>query len=177
MASTITYFSNFVLVTLYCSFSKDLKDSFFFPNKETVRELGDYLRIGIPSATMLCLEWWSLEVLALMAGYIDVLTTASFVIVVNTFCVLGMFSFGAGIAASVCVGKAIGEGDAPKAMQYGKLIITMTFFMIIMISAFLYEARFIISSVFTNIQDIQDKVVEAYKIIAGTLIIHGLGLV
>lgn len=82
---------------------------------DTFRDLGDYLRIGIPSASMMCLEWWSLEVLALMAGYISVVATASFVIIVNSFCTLGMFAFGAGIAASVCIGKAAGEGDHHKA--------------------------------------------------------------
>lgn len=137
LATTITYFSNFLIVTIYCVWSKDLKESFFFPDRETFRNMGEYLRIGIPSASMLCLEWWSLEVLALIAGYINVITTASFVIIVNTFCAIGMFAFGAGIAASVCVGKAAGEGDHHKALQYSKLIVLMTFFMVIILGLIL----------------------------------------
>ncbi|CDW78835.1 transparent testa 12 protein [Stylonychia lemnae] len=177
LATTITYFSNFIIVTIYCANSPDLKDSFFFPDRETFKDLGDYLRIGIPSASMLCLEWWSLEVLALVAGYINVITTASFVIIVNTFCAMGMFAFGAGIAASVCVGKAVGEGDHHKAMQYSKLIVMMTFVMVIILSIFLLQARTIIAMVFTTDEQMIDLISNAYQILAGTLILHGLGLV
>lgn len=138
LAMTITYFTNFVAVTIYCVSCRDLRTSFFFPNADTFRSLGAYLRIGIPSASMMCLEWWSLEVLALMAGYISVVATASFVIVVQCFCAVGMFAFGAGIAAAVCVGKAAGEGDYIKAKQYAKLIVLMTFVMVIIIALFVY---------------------------------------
>lgn len=138
LAMTITYFTNFVAATIYCVSDRDLRKSFFFPDMETFRGLGEYLRIGIPSASMMCLEWWSLEVLALMAGYISVVATASFVIVVQCFCAVGMFAFGAGIAAAVCVGKAAGEGDHHKAKQYAKLIVLMTFVMIIFIALFVY---------------------------------------
>lgn len=135
------------------------------------------MKVAIPSASMLCLEWWSLEVLALMAGYINVVTTASFVIIINTFCVLGMFSFGSGIAASVCVGKAIGEGNADKAIKYAKLITLMSFIMMTIISLILYSTREYVIILFTNSDVLKDVLNIAYKLLSITLILHGLGLV
>lgn len=53
---------------------------------------------------MLCLEWWSFEILAIMAGYISLESTAAHVVVLNTHVVVIMIPLGAQIAASVLVG-------------------------------------------------------------------------
>ncbi len=72
---------------------------------------------------MLCLEWWSFEVLALMAGYISVEATAAHIIVLNTHVVIIMIPLGAQVATIVCIGKAMGEGDAYKAKRFFSLTI------------------------------------------------------
>lgn len=95
LATLITYFLNFALITAYSKYDRDVRKSFFFFTKESFEELGDYLRIGVPSCCMLCLEWWSFEVLALMAGYISVDATGAHVIVLNTHVVLIMVPLGA----------------------------------------------------------------------------------
>jgi Na+-driven multidrug efflux pump len=88
-----------------------------------------------------------------------------------------MFAFGAGIAASVCVGKAAGEGDHHKAKQYAKLIVLMTFVMIMILAVFVLQARNLIALIFTREKNIVANVTEAFKILGATLIFHGLGLV
>ena len=95
IATLITYFLNFAAITIYCAYDKEVSKSFFFFNKESFRELGQYLKIGIPSTTMLCMEWWSFEVLAIMAGYISVDATGAHVVVLNTHVVLIMVPLGA----------------------------------------------------------------------------------
>jgi len=64
---------------------------------------------------MLCLEWWSFEVLAIMAGYISVDATGAHVIILNTHVVVIMVPLGAQVATIVCVGTSMGEGLARKA--------------------------------------------------------------
>ena len=72
-ATILTYFLNFLAITVFCRyFDKDVRKSFFWFTKESFTGLKDYLNVGIPSTTMLCLEWWSFEVLAFMAGYVSV---------------------------------------------------------------------------------------------------------
>lgn len=95
LATLITFFLNFAIITLYCRNDKEIKKSFFFFTKESFEDLGEYLKIGIPSCCMLCLEWWSFEVLALMAGYISVEATGAHVIVLNTHVVVIMVPLGA----------------------------------------------------------------------------------
>lgn len=72
LATIITYFLNLAAITVYCLIDKEVRQSFFWFTKESFTGLREYLKVGIPSTTMLCLEWWSFEVLALMAGYISV---------------------------------------------------------------------------------------------------------
>jgi len=60
--TVITYFINITIVTCYLAFIRtDLKESFFFPTRECFDDLWDYFKIGLPSSTMISLEWWSFE--------------------------------------------------------------------------------------------------------------------
>jgi len=53
---------------------------------------------------MICLEWWSFEVLAFMAGYISLQATAAHIVVLNTHVVIIMVPLGTQVAATVLVG-------------------------------------------------------------------------
>jgi MATE family multidrug resistance protein len=50
-------------------------------NRESFKGLGNYLKIGIPSAMMLCLEWWAFEIIHIMVGYIGVDEQAANVVI------------------------------------------------------------------------------------------------
>ena len=95
MATLITYFLNFFVITVYCLCESEVRRSFFFFTRESFQELRAYLAVGIPSTTMLCMEWWSFEVLAIMAGYISVAATGAHVVVLNTHVVIIMVPLGA----------------------------------------------------------------------------------
>lgn len=78
IATMTTYFSNFIMITVLCMNLKELKTSFFWFTKETLTEgVKEYLKIGIPNAAMLCLEWGGLEILALLASVISVDATGA----------------------------------------------------------------------------------------------------
>lgn len=104
LATILTYFLNFLIITIYCRYDKEVRRSFFFFTKASFQNISGYLKVGIPSATMLCLEWWSFEVLAFMAGYISVDATAAHVVILNTHVVIIMVPLGAQVAATVLVG-------------------------------------------------------------------------
>jgi MATE family multidrug resistance protein len=97
IATFITYFLNFLVTTIYCKNTSDetIKKSFFFPTYKSFQNIATYLRVAVPSLTMLCLEWWSFEVLAFMAGRISLEATAAHVVVLNTHVVIIMIPLGA----------------------------------------------------------------------------------
>ena len=83
------------MITVICSSIKELKKSFFFITKESIQEgISEFLKIGVPSAAMLCLEWGGLEILALIASAISVDATGAQIIALNFFIVVLMIPFG-----------------------------------------------------------------------------------
>jgi MATE family multidrug resistance protein len=101
IATSITYFTQLLMITIYCMKTKSLKKSFFFPTKETFTALGAYIRLAIPSTLMLVFDWWSFEVLAVLAGYISVAVTGAHIIILNLYYFFVMFCLGTHIAACV----------------------------------------------------------------------------
>jgi MATE family multidrug resistance protein len=108
IATVITHTINLIAISIYMSHSNDLKEAWFFPNKHCFHGLYDYLKLGIASTLMLCLEWWCFEALALLSGYISVDATGAMVIVLNANYILFMFPVGLQVATSAHVGRAIG---------------------------------------------------------------------
>jgi MATE family multidrug resistance protein len=122
IATMISYSFNFVMITAMCMSIKELKKSFFLITKESMSEgITEYLKIGIPNAAMLCLEWGGLEVLALIASAISVDATGAQIIALIFFIVILMIPFGGQVGSTVCVGKAMGEGDSKKARTFIKI--------------------------------------------------------
>lgn len=94
--TVITYIINTSLVTIYCGWIRtDLKESFFFPDKECFEDLWDYFKIGLPSSAMISLEWWSFELQAIFSSWLGIIYGGSMVIMINILTVLIMIPLGA----------------------------------------------------------------------------------
>jgi MATE family multidrug resistance protein len=94
--TVITYIINTSIVTIYCGWIRtDLKESFFFPDKECFEDLWDYFKIGLPSSAMISLEWWSFELQAVFSSWLGIIYGGSMVIMINILTVLTMIPFGA----------------------------------------------------------------------------------
>ncbi|XP_020522926.1 protein DETOXIFICATION 16 isoform X2 [Amborella trichopoda] len=68
MAISISYYVNAILLVLYVKFSPACKMTWSGFSKESFHDLSGFLRLGIPSAAMICLQWWSFELLVFMSG-------------------------------------------------------------------------------------------------------------
>ena len=167
---------NFVFVTGYCMLREDLKESFFFPTRECFDDLWDYMKIGLPSAAMISLEWWSFEIQTIFASYISVASVGGMVILLNTLTIISMIPFGAQISGAVFIGKSMGEGNARKARKYTYLITFYTFLALILGGALLVYFSRTIGMIFTNQEELIEMVSYNYQFIAVFLVIHGIGM-
>ena len=73
--------------------------------------LSDYLAIGIPCLTMLCLEWWAYEIITIAASEISMPALRAQTIALNFYYLVYSFAIGFAIAAISCVGFALGAGQ------------------------------------------------------------------
>uniref|UniRef100_A0A0E0L5G7 Protein DETOXIFICATION n=1 Tax=Oryza punctata TaxID=4537 RepID=A0A0E0L5G7_ORYPU len=68
LAISISYWLNTFMLAAYIRFSCSCKATRSPPTIEAFRGVGLFLRIALPSALMLCFEWWSFEILVLLSG-------------------------------------------------------------------------------------------------------------
>ena len=71
-SNVLTNIVNLLILELHCYFSKHFKDCYFWFTEDTLEDIGEYIKIGCHSALMVCLEWWTYEILALSAGWLGV---------------------------------------------------------------------------------------------------------
>ncbi|GAB4840351.1 hypothetical protein Ancab_021118 [Ancistrocladus abbreviatus] len=81
-------------------------------------EIPRFLRLAIPSAIMLCLEYWSFELVVLLSGLLPnpKLETSVLALCLTTTGTLYMIPYGLGAAASTRVSNELGAGN-PKGAQ------------------------------------------------------------
>jgi MATE family multidrug resistance protein len=129
-ASSTTNFIIYMSLLGYTASIPEIREAVQMPTMDTFRGIGEYLGLGIPSAAMLCLEWWAFEIMTLITGYIGVTEQAAQIILLNIVGTTFMIALGLQAAASATVGQQIGNGNVPKAKEYFKVNMTSSFLII-----------------------------------------------
>jgi MATE family multidrug resistance protein len=130
-ATNITYLLNMIIADLWIKASS--KDTFehmvFMPGRHVFKDIGLYLKIGIPGMLMLCFEWWAFELLALFTGILGVYQLAAEVCIINMISFIFMMPLGISYSASALTGNYIGEGKIDLAKKFAAM--TLVFDMIL----------------------------------------------
>ena len=82
-ATSITYSTMFLVITVNTVLIKQIKYCISWPTLDSFREWGPYFRLSIPATLMLCAEWWSFELMTILAGVLGVIEQATIVISFN----------------------------------------------------------------------------------------------
>ena len=144
----------FLLVYTWCS--EEIREAISLPNKHAFQEICQYLKLGIPSAMMLCLEWWAFEVICIMVGYIGVDEQAANVVIFQIVAFLFMIALGFSQASCALIGQQIGNFNIPKAKEYFRACNVVSFCMCSIVLTFFIVLREQWLRIFTN----NDSVVE-----------------
>ncbi|CAL8097045.1 unnamed protein product [Prunus armeniaca] len=70
LAIGMSYWLNVILLILYVTYSTACARTRVPISLELFQGIREFLRFAIPSAVMICLEWWSFELLILLAGFL-----------------------------------------------------------------------------------------------------------
>lgn len=92
-----------------------------------LRGWGTYLRYGLPSAIMICVEWWAFEVIVLGAGLLPNAQEALSVMGISmaTTSWTYMLPLGLASALNTSISNALGAGDPARAARLTRAGITM----------------------------------------------------
>ncbi|XP_058088496.1 protein DETOXIFICATION 16-like [Magnolia sinica] len=112
LANCISYWINALLLVVYVKFSPTCKKTWTGLSMEAFHGVLDFLRLGIPSAAMLCLEYWSFEMVVLLSGLLPnpKLEMSVLSISINTMWVVYMIPFGLSGSISTRVSNELGAG-------------------------------------------------------------------
>ncbi|KAG9449025.1 hypothetical protein H6P81_008990 [Aristolochia fimbriata] len=112
LANSISYWTNVLLLALYIKFSPACKKTWTGLSKESFHNIFNFIRLAVPSAVMVCLEYWSFEFLVLLSGRLPnpKLETSVLSISLNTATLAFMIPFGLSGAVSTRVSNELGAG-------------------------------------------------------------------
>ncbi|KDP34992.1 hypothetical protein JCGZ_09280 [Jatropha curcas] len=117
LAITISNWINVILLAIYIKFSQDCMKTWTGFTKEALHDIFSFVKLAIPSAIMICLEYWSFDMVVLLSGLLPnpKLETSVLSISLNTCWTVYMISVGLGAAISTRVSNELGAGRAQRA--------------------------------------------------------------
>ncbi|KAK4763465.1 hypothetical protein SAY87_012903 [Trapa incisa] len=117
LANSISYWVNVGLLAGYLNFSPAYLKTWTGFSREALRDLRSFVRLAVPSAIMICLEYWSFEMVVLLSGLLPnpKLETSVLSVSLNTCWMVYMISVGLGGAISTRVSNELGAGKAEEA--------------------------------------------------------------
>ncbi|KAL9682371.1 hypothetical protein QQ045_014167 [Rhodiola kirilowii] len=149
------------IYSMYIKFSANCKETWPGFSTEALSGIRFHLRLAIPSTLMVCLEFWTFELMVLLSGLLPnpQLQTSVLTITLNTSTLLFMVSFGFGAAISTRISNELGAGNPQAAKLAIRIVLAiyivvglaLTLVLILVRRAWGYEALLIL------LQEIMDK--------------------
>lgn len=129
LANAVSNLANLSALALYIRLSPSCKDTWAGFSREAFRGILVFLKLAVPSAAMVCMEWWSFELLVLLSGLLPnpKLETAVMSICFNTYVFAFMFPMGLGAAASIRVSNELGAGRPREARLATRVVMLLAF--------------------------------------------------
>ncbi|KAF3436931.1 hypothetical protein FNV43_RR19684 [Rhamnella rubrinervis] len=125
LSIAIAYWTNVLILAIYIKFSPSCRKTWTGFSKEGMRNLLSFLKLAVPSALMVCLEFWSYEFLVLVSGLLPnpKLETSMMSISLNACSVVYRIPYGFGSAASTRVANNLGAGKPHAARLAARAVI------------------------------------------------------
>ncbi|KAG8472368.1 hypothetical protein CXB51_034239 [Gossypium anomalum] len=118
IAASISFWISFLLLITYVAFSNKFEHTWEGFSFESFGYIIPDLKLALPSAAMVCLEYWAFEILVLLAGLMpNSEITTSLVAIVNTEAIAFNFTYGLSAAASTRVSNELGAEKPEKAKK------------------------------------------------------------
>ena len=87
------------------------------PDLATFNDIGPYLRLGVPGALMVFVEFVVFEVLALYAGLMGIAELSAMGLLLNWATLVFSVPYGLHLTVCVFIGNSLGEGDHKTAIR------------------------------------------------------------
>ncbi|KAJ9708320.1 hypothetical protein PVL29_000391 [Vitis rotundifolia] len=176
LAISISYWLNAIFLGLYMKYSSACEKTCVPVSMEVFQGMGEFFRFAIPSAVMICLEWWSFELLILLSGLLPnpELETSVLSVCLNTISTLYMIPYGLGAAGSTRVSNELGAGNPQKARLAVYALMFLAVTETAVLSTTLFASRRVFGYLFSNEKEVVDYVTNMAPLVCLSVILDSI---
>ena len=179
IAISISNWANVLLFVLYVKFSPTCSKTWTSFSREAFNDIPAYFKLAIPSAIMICFEFWAIQSLVLISGLLPnpKLETSTLAICIITLYLLYLIPNGISSAVSTRVSNALGAGRPGAAKAAVRVAVALGLTVSVLMAAILLACQDIWSWAFTSEQEVADYVRECIPFIATLNILNSIQVV
>ncbi|KAL3630012.1 Protein DETOXIFICATION 18 [Castilleja foliolosa] len=128
LAASISLWISVLMLGLYVIKADKFKQTWTGLSSESFGHVYSNFKIALPSAAMVCLEYWAFEILVLLAGLMpnSEVSTSVIAMCVNTEAITYMLAYGLSAAASTRVSNELGAGNPDRARRAMAVTLKLT---------------------------------------------------
>ncbi|KAK5833616.1 protein DETOXIFICATION 14-like [Gossypium arboreum] len=179
LAISISYWTNVISLGLYMMFSDTCSKTLAPITIDVFRGVQEFFRLAIPSASMICLEWWSFELLIIFSGFLPnpQLETSVTSVCLATMSTLFPIPEGIGAAASTRVSNELGAGNPRSARIAVFTALLIALLESVTVGAALFFSRHVFGYVFSNDKEVIDYVTNRAPLLSLSVVLDSLQVV
>ncbi|CAN6932856.1 unnamed protein product [Brassica oleracea] len=176
IAISVSYWLNVVVLGLYMAFSSTCGKSRGKISMSVFDGMREFFQFGVPSASMICLEWWSFEFLVMLSGILPnpKLEASVLSVCLSTIFTLYQIPESLGAAASTRVANELGAGNPKKARMAVYTVMVMTGVESVMVGATVFAARNVFGYLFSSEAEVVDYVRSIAPLVSLSVIFDAL---
>lgn len=149
-----------ILLGFYAMYSSAFEKTRITFSKDSILHVGEFFRLAIPSAVMVCLKWWSCELIILLSGLLPnpKLETSVLSICLTISTLHFTLSYGFGAAASTRVSNELGAGNPQAARVAVRAAMFLSVIEASIVSTTLFCCRYVLGRAFSSEKQVVDYV-------------------
>ncbi|KAK6146826.1 hypothetical protein DH2020_020695 [Rehmannia glutinosa] len=173
VAMDVSVWLNVIILGLYMKYSSRCADTRGRISMEIFEGFGEFFCFAVPSAVMICLEWWSFELLFLLSGLLPnpQLETSVLSVCLNTIFTLYAIPYGLAAAGSTRISNNLGAGKPEGARLSVVASMLLAAINAIVATMILLGSRKAFGYIFSNEKEVVDYLTDMAPLLCLTVIL------
>ncbi|KAG8384120.1 hypothetical protein BUALT_Bualt04G0085300 [Buddleja alternifolia] len=175
LSISISYWLNVIFLGLYVKYSSACKKTHASFSREVLLTMKKFFELAIPAALMICLAWWSYELVILLSGLLPnpQLETSVLSICFQTISLHYHIPDAFGAAASTRISNELGAGKPQAARLAFFVVLVLSVAECITASTVIFLCRRLLGYAFSNEKEIVDYVDQIAPLLSLCVIMDG----
>lgn len=176
LALGLSYWFNVALLVLYVKYSAACVKTRISFSRDAFSSMGEFFKFAVPSAVMVCLEWWTFEIVILLSGLLPnpqlEASVLSICLLIASLHYYVPYSIGA--AASTRVSNELGAGKPEAARVVVWTVILLSLAEVIIAATTLLGCRGFLGYAFSNEKEVVDYLKELTPLMCLVVVMDGI---